>query len=286
MEEGTIWYYENEAPRLGLRVGYAIENILKVVDTPYQKLQILESRHFGRMLILDSCVMLTERDEFIYHEMITHPAVFAHQSPRSLLVIGGGDGGTLREAARHPSLERLVLCEIDEAVIQASREYFPGVAKGFDDPRVELVVGDAIEYVKGHKNEFDVIIIDSADPIGPGVGLFQAEFYQHVHNALRPGGVMTAQGESPYLHRKTVRDMHKALRSVFGASALYSAFIPTYPSGWWSFAFASKGVDACSAEAISRIEAAGFQTRYHTAAVQRAAFVLPPVVSELLEDGA
>ena len=282
MSEG--WFTENEDSEIGLRIGYAVEKVLARRKTEFQDLQVLQSPFFGRILTLDDRVMLTEYDEFIYHEMLVHVPIFAHPDPRRVLVVGGGDGGTLREAGRHGTVREMTLCEIDQGVIDASREFFPALAVGFDDPRSRIEVADAIEFVRSHEAAFDVVLIDSTDPIGPGVGLFTEEFYRSVHRALDEGGILAAQGESPYLHRDLVRSIHEKLRRVFPVTRLYQATIPTYPSGWWSFAYAAKEADPLADEVLARIESAALPTRYHTAEVHRAAFAIPPFAREIFED--
>ncbi len=235
-----MWYTEKHSENVGITL--KTSKTLFSGESEYQKLDIIETLEYGKMMVLDGLVMCTERDEFVYHDMITHPALFTHPNPKNVLVIGGGDGGTIREIVKHPGVEQAVLCEIDGLVIDKSIELLPTMACAIDgsNPKVQVEVGDGIAYIKEHQDQFDVILIDSTDPIGPAVGLFQEDFYRCVHAALRKDGIMVAQSESPFYHAQIQKDMYANLRNVFPIVEMYQAFIPTYPSGLWSFAFASK----------------------------------------------
>jgi spermidine synthase len=275
------WYIEEEVS--GFRLGFEIVETLHEEQTGLQHVQVHQTRSFGRLLVLDDCVMLTEHDEFIYHEMLAHVPLFTHPEPRRLLVVGGGDGGTLREAARHPTLEQIVLCEIDPRVTAVAREWFPALRPGLEDPRVQILHRDAAEYIREQARAFDVILVDSTDPVGPAAALFEQDFFEEARQALRDErGILAAQGESPHLQREQVRQLHAALGAVFPRTWLYQAHIPMYPSGWWSFALATLGLDPQATEVHERIRAAALPTRYHCADVHRAAFALPPCVRELL----
>ncbi len=191
-----IWYTEKYDDVLGLT--FKIKSMLHSEQSDFQKVEVIDTEAYGKMLLLDGLVMTTEKDEFFYHEMITHVPMLSHPNPERVLVVGGGDGGTVREVLNHPSVKEVVLCEIDKAVIDVSRKYLPSIAGKLDDNRVKINVEDAVEYMKRQKNTFDVILIDSTDPLGPGVGLFTKEFYTNVKNALKENGVMAAQSESLY----------------------------------------------------------------------------------------
>ena len=227
------------------------------------------------MLALDDLVMFTERDEFVYHEMLVHVPLCGIPEPKSVLIIGGGDAGCIREALKHPSVERVVLCEIDERVTRVCEEYFPWVADAVRDPRVELIFDDGVAFIEKHASTFDLIIVDSTDPIGPAVGLFLRDFYRKAARALKPGGVMAAQTESPHWGAPMVGAIYGELRHAFAHVAPYLGFIPTYPSGTWSWCWASADrahdafFDADRAAAI----AAG--CRYFNPEIHRAAFALP-----------
>jgi len=272
-----LWFTELQTPDLSL--GCRIDRTLIHEKTEYQDLAIVETRQYGRMLVLDGCVMTTEKDEFIYHEMIAHVPLATHPNPKKVLVVGGGDGGVIRESLRHPSVEAAVLAEIDEAVIRRSQEFLPTIAAGFRDPRARLAVGDGLKHVREHRGEYDVIICDSTDPIGPAVGLFSKEFFRDAREALTPEGIFVAQSESPFLHGELIARVMKDLAAVFPIARLYWAVIPTYPGAMWSFAVGSKKLDP--ATDFRRVE---LPTKYYSPDVHRAAFVLPPFVQALIKE--
>ena len=210
-----LWYTEKHSDNVGITIKAA--KTLFSGKSKFQQLDIIETLEFGRMMLLDGLVMVTERDEFIYHDMIVHPALFTHPNPKKVLVIGGGDGGTIREIMKHPQVELAVLCEIDGLVIEKSIEFLPSMASEIDgnNPRVKLHVDDGIAYIRDHQNEFDIILVDSTDPIGPAVGLFEENFYQLVFSALKSDGIMIAQSESPFYHAEIQKSMYQNLRVVF-----------------------------------------------------------------------
>ncbi|MCE3234645.1 MAG: spermidine synthase, partial [Vampirovibrio sp.] len=235
----------------------------------------------GRMLLLDGMVMTSERDEFIYHEMIAHIPMLAHPNPKNVLVIGGGDGGTIREVLKHPSVERAVLCEIDGDVIEVSKKYLPSIAGKLDDPRVEIEVRDGAAYIANHKNTFDVILIDSTDPIGPGEKLFTQEFYQNTLAALTENGIMACQSESPVAVPDECKRINKLLRSVFPYVQPYTACIPSYPGGQWTWSFCSKGIKPL--ENLNESVAAELEktARYYNREIHKSVFILPNYVKQV-----
>lgn len=220
--------------------GYAYDRELYKEKSPFQDLRVLSTPAYGNMLVLDDSVMLTDSDEFVYHEMIAHVPMSFHPRAKNILVIGGGDGGTVRELLRHRGVEKITLCEIDEAVIRACEKFFPKVACGLRDPRVNIVVGDGIEYMKRYQNEFDVVIVDSCDPIGPAEGLFTADFYRSASKALKENGVMVAQTECPWWDAKILRPIYENIRAAFPMVKPYIGSVPTYPRGLWSWTLATK----------------------------------------------
>ncbi len=270
-----LWYTEKHSDNVGITM--KTTKTLFSGKSKYQQLDIVETLEFGRMMLLDGLVMVTERDEFIYHDMIVHPALFTHPSPKKVLVIGGGDGGSIREIMKHPEVELAVLCEIDGLVIEKSIELLPSMASEIDghNPRVKLHVDDGLAYIREHQNEFDVILVDSTDPIGPAVGLFEEKFYRLVFSALREDGIMIAQSESPFYHAEIQKSMYQNLRAVFPIVEMYQAFIPTYPSGFWSFAFASKKYHPVNDFDHDRASQRNFATRYYNEDLHRGAFMLP-----------
>ena len=270
-----LWYTEKHSDNVGITI--KTTKTLFSGKSKYQQLDIVETLEFGRMMLLDGLVMVTERDEFIYHDMIVHPALFTHPSPKKILVIGGGDGGSIREIMKHPEVELAILCEIDGLVIEKSIEFLPTIASEINgsNPRVKLHVDDGLAYIRDHQNEFDIILVDSTDPIGPAVGLFEESFYQLVFSALKNDGIMIAQSESPFYHAKIQKSMYQNLRSVFPIVEMYQAFIPTYPSGFWSFAFASKTYHPTNDFDHDRAAQRNFVTRYYNEDLHRGAFMLP-----------
>ncbi len=212
-------------------------------NSPYQLVRVLESPSHGKFLALNNMVMCTERDEFHYHEMIVHPVMQVHKKPKNILVIGGGDGGTVRELLKY-GIDKVTMVEIDDAVVRATKEHLPTLSCEFDNPRLELRIEDGIEFVKNSKKDsYDIIIVDGSDPVGPAEGLFTAEFYRDCQRALRTGGLLVTQGESPLFHEKAFADLNACLKSIFGKERTHTLlfFAPTYPTGMWSHQIAVKG---------------------------------------------
>lgn len=278
-----LWFTEKHTGNTGITI--KITDCLFRGKTKYQDMAILQSPEYGKILLLDGLVMLTERDEFVYHEMIAHVPLFSHPNPRKILIIGGGDGGTIREALKHSCVEHIDLVEIDGMVIEKCQEYFPYVSQGLDSPKVSIHVTDGIKFVQDSTPCYDVVIIDSTDPIGPGEGLFTDPFYQNIFRILREDGLMVAQAESPFLHKKIITPMHRKLGKIFPVSGMYLAFIPTYPSGCWSFAFCSKKVDPYEHLDIHRYEKLQPEPGYYNPNIHRSSFSLPNFVKEMLPNG-
>lgn len=257
--------------------------------TPFQKVEIYDTFSYGKTLTLDGMVMTTEKDEFVYHEMLTHVGMQTHPHPKRVLIIGGGDGGAVREIVRYPELDEVVLCEIDDAVIEASKEHLPSIAASFDHPKLTLKIGDGIEYVRQSPDEsFDVVIVDSTDPVGPGEGLFTEDFYRDVKRILKADGLMITQSESPTFVPELFGALYQCYKTVFGAASVfcYLAFIPTYPSGMWSFSYCKKG-DYHPLEGFDATKSATFTQehglKYYNAGIHTAAFALPGFVQDLIQ---
>ncbi|NLM45719.1 MAG: polyamine aminopropyltransferase [Firmicutes bacterium] len=269
-----LWYTEKQTPNLGITC--LIRETLCHYQTRYQDLAILDTVQFGRMLVLDGMVMTTEKDEFVYHEMLAHIAMQSHPEPRHVLIVGGGDGGVLREVLKYDSVERATLVEIDAEVIEAAKKYLPSIAAGFADPRATVLVADGMEHVKQVAGEYDVILVDSTEPVGPGAKLFTSEFYRNVYRALKKDGLMVAQTESPFYNGDLIAEITASLQRIFPLTKLYLASVPTYPSGLWSFTAASKCYDPehCRKKPL--------QAKYYTYDVHTACFVLPGFVRELV----
>lgn len=273
------WLVDQGSP--DITTAFRVSRLLHQEQTAYQHLEIYESPVLGRMLVLDGAVQTTEREEFIYHEMLAHPALCTHAAPKRVLIIGGGDGGALEEALKHP-LDRATLVEIDEAVVRTSREYLPAVAgRAFADPRATVVIGDGIEYAGKTAERFDVVLVDSTDPQGPATGLFSPEFYGAIARRLMPGGILTVQSGSAVYQRDLIRSVRRTLRPFFPIVRTYIAAVVEYPATLWSFTMGSLGPDplAVAPESIAR-RTEGFDLRYYTPAGHHAAFAPPPFLRD------
>lgn len=271
-----LWYTERQTE--GVSLSCKVTRTLHSEQTPFQRLDVIETTQFGRMLVLDGMVQTTVGDEFVYHEMIVHVAMQTHPAPRRVCVIGGGDGGAVREVLKYPSVESVKLVEIDAKVVEASRRFFPELSSGLDDPRVECLYIDGIRHIHETKGAYDVILVDSTEPVGPAVGLFNREFYTACYESLGDRGVLVAQTESPFFNREILARAFRGIRSVFPITRLYLASIPTYPSGLWSFTLGSKEVDPLDVAP----DLTGITTRYYSEALHRAAFQLPRFVQEIV----
>jgi len=259
------------------------------VQSPFQRVRILESYKYGKMLALDDMVMTTEEDEFHYHEMISHPAMFTLENAKNILVIGGGDGGTVREILRHEGVEKVTMVEIDGAVIDSCKEFLPGIAAAFENPKLELIVDDGIAFLKNAKaNSYDLIIVDGSDPVGPAEGLFSVEFYTNCYNALKNTGMLVAQGESPKFNEKAFTELNHTLQGIFGKdkAPVSLFFVPTYPTGMWSFQYGIKG--DLNPKKISNTEkiqefVESKNLRYYNDEVHIGSFATPNFVKSLIK---
>ncbi len=280
-----LWYSEYHAPTVKFSI--QVKSQLHHEVTEHQTIFVFDSEEFGRFFTLDGYIMMTERDEFIYHEMITHPALAVNPAIRKVLLIGAGDGGAARELAKYRGIEEIHVVEIDRRVVEVAKEFLPQTACGFSDPRVTVYFQDGIKFVRNKENVYDLIIVDSTDPFGPGEVLFTKEFYGHCFNALTSRGILLNQNESPY-YKEDAREMlmaHRSISRVFPVSKLYQAHIPTYPSGHWLFGFASKGPDPLQGQQAERWNELGIRTRYYNTDLHRGAFYLPNYVLEMLSRG-
>lgn len=233
-----LWYYEQYGD--DLKAGFKANDVLFRGKSEFQTVDVIETAAYGRMLLLDGLVMCTDKDEFVYHEMIAHIPALNHPRPERIVVIGGGDGGTVRELLKHPEVKEIVLCEIDGMVVDACEKYFPQIAGGIRDPRVKLNVGDGVAYMKDHEpNSLDIVLVDSTDPIGPGEGLFSGDFYKSVARALKPDGLMACQSESPWHDAPILQRIYRNVSAGFQHVYPYVGSIPTYPKGMWSWTMAS-----------------------------------------------
>jgi spermidine synthase len=252
-------------------------------QTPYQKIEIFRTETFGYLMTIDGCTMVSTRDNFLYHEMIAHPALHSHPDPRDVVVVGGGDCGTLREVLKHPQVQRAVQVEIDERVTRLSEQYFPELCVANGDPRATLFFGDGIAWMKqAPAASLDLIIIDSTDPVGPAEGLFGRKFYIDCLKALRPGGILVQQSESPLLHLELIAEMHHFMRDAgFAQTRLLHFPQPIYPSGWWSASLAQKTAGAL-AQRLDETAVAALGTKFYNVETHQAAFALPNFVKQAL----
>ncbi|MCF7934886.1 MAG: polyamine aminopropyltransferase [Synergistales bacterium] len=271
-----LWFTEYQTR--DLRLGLRIKRVLRNIQTAYQHLLVVETQQYGNLLALDGAIQITEADEFAYHEMMAHIPSCAHPSPKRALVVGGGDGGVIRELLKHDSIEEAVLVDIDPEVTRASRDFFPKVSKALDEDRVTLLTADALAYIKGQSGSFDIVVVDSTDPVDFAAGLFRAPFYRDVAKALRPEGIMIAQTESPFAEPELVQGAYRELSTVFPVTALCWGALPTYPTGMWTYAVGSKVLDPGE----PRRTLPARSTRYYSSSVHRAAFVLPPFLSDMI----
>lgn len=278
-----LWYTEQHTD--SVRFSIRVEKQLYTAQSPFQRIDVFSSSEFGTFLTLDGLMMVTEKDEFIYHDMIVHVPMATNPDIRRVLVIGAGDGGTVRELTRYPSVEHIDMVEIDRMVVDVCREYLPQTACKLDDPRVALHFEDGLRFVRTREAEYDLIIVDSTDPFGPGEGLFTREFYGNCYKALRDDGILVNQHESPYYetYARSMKRAHRRIREFFPVCRVYEAHIPTYPSGHWLFGFASRRYDPVAGLAAGRWNALGLKTRYYNTDLHPAAFMLPTYVKEMLE---
>jgi spermidine synthase len=278
-------YLEYYNGTTGLSVG--VNRVLFSEQTPFQKVEVYETDTWGNLMTIDGMVMLSQKDEFVYHEMIAHVACFSHPNPRRVLIIGGGDGGTAREVLKHPSVQHVDMVEIDEAVVRASKLHMPEVGD-FSNPKLNVLYENGLTFVDHVPEKYDVIIIDGSDPVGPAVDLFKQEFYDKCYEALNDTGVLTSQTESPWVpsYHESMKSVFKALDNAFAVSRMYLAFIPLYPTGMWSMAYASKGIDPLSEDVVSSIRTRGASfldnLQYYNEDIHKASFALPGFVRQII----
>lgn len=278
-----LWYTEQHTENV--RFSIKVEKQLHSEQTEFQRIDVLEAKEFGKFLTLDGLMMITEKDEFIYHDMIVHVPMATNPNIKKVLVIGAGDGGTIRELTRYSTIEEIHMVEIDERVVDICKEYFEITACKLDDRRVKMFFEDGLRFVRGKENEYDLIIVDSTDPFGPGEGLFTKEFYGNCYIALKEDGILVNQHESPYYdyHAKAMKDAHEKIVNYFPINKVYQAHIPTYPSGHWLFGFASKKYDpikSLDSDAWNKLD---IKTKYYNTDLHVGCFALPNYVKEMLD---
>ena len=274
-----LWCTENQTETLGLTA--RVKETLFAGKSEFQDIAVVDSYQFGRMLVLDGVFQTSIFEEYVYHEMIAHVPLFIHPNPKKVLVIGGGDGGTVREVVRHDTVEKVEMVEIDGMVVEACKKYLPEISAALNEPnpKLDLKIGDGIQHMADATNEYDVIIVDCSDPIGPGEGLFTPEFYRNVYKALKEDGLFVQQTESPFYHRELIKRIQKDVKAIFPITDLYLAHIPIYPGGCHCFTFGSKKYGPKDADTSRQT----MEMRYHNAEVQQGCFALPNFVRELMK---
>jgi len=282
--ELELWYTEKHTEKVNFSI--KVKQQLFSCKSEYQQIDVFDSEEFGRFLTIDGLMMLTEKDEFIYHEMIVHVPMAVHPTAKEILVIGAGDGGVARELTRYQTVENIDMVEIDEMVIEVSKQYLPITSCGFNDSRVNINCQDALKYIRTCSNKYDLIIVDSTDPFGPGEGLFTKEFYGNCFNALKEDGILVNQHECPFYdsYSFSMQRAHKSIYEIFPVCKVYQAHIPTYPSGHWLFGFASKKYHPLEDFDSAKWNSLGMKTRYYNTQLHLGAFALPNYVEEMLEN--
>jgi len=279
------WYSEINDQWKGEATSLELDgDVLVDTRSKYQHIMVFKTKAYGMTLVLDDAIQLTEKDECAYQEPIAHIPLFAHPNPKKVLVVGGGDGGVLREIAKHPQVEEIHLCEIDEMVIDVCKKYLPTLACGFDDPRVKVFIRDGFEFMKEHQNEYDVIITDSSDPEGPASALFGEEFFKLTKGALREGGILCTQAESIWLHLQLIVDMKAFISRIYPRVEYALTQVPTYPSGTIGFFICSADGHSCAKPVREIPKEIADKMKYYSAEIHEKAFVLPAFARRKLQD--
>jgi len=273
-----LWYTEKQTESFGITA--KITKTYVNEQTEIQQLDMLETEQFGTMLVLDGMVMTTVKDEFVYHEMVAHPILFTHPNPEHVLVVGGGDGGVIREIMKHPKVKKAVLVDIDGKVIEYSKKFLPSIACELENPRVEVIVNDGFMHIHDHKSCYDVIMVDSTEPVGPAANLFTRGFYRGIYEALKEDGMFVAQTDNPWFKAELIENVTRDVKQVFPIVRVYAANIPTYPSGLWTFTMGSKKYDPLEVDTSTLPE---LDTKYYSPRLHKAAFVLPKFVEDLVK---
>ncbi len=279
-----LWFTENHSKNVKFSI--RVDKHLRSAQSEYQRIDVFESEEFGRLLTLDGLLMITEKDEYIYHEMITHVPMAVNPDISNVLVIGAGDGGTVRELTRYNHIKNIDMVEIDEMVVDICREYMPSTASKLSDPRVHIYYQDGLRFVRGVENEYDLIIVDSTDPFGVGEGLFTKEFYGNCYKALKEDGILVNQHESTFYiaYANSMKRAHSRIKSTFPIALVYQAHIPTYPSGHWLFGFASKKYDPRSDLKADWWNSLGIKTKYYNTILHTGCFAIPNNVRDCLRE--
>ncbi|UCE25936.1 MAG: polyamine aminopropyltransferase [Candidatus Zixiibacteriota bacterium] len=277
----NVWYSELLDGQSGLTL--KVNRIIDSRESSFQRIDVIENQDFGKLLVLYGSLMVADNDNNSYNEMISHVPLFAHPAPSQALIIGGGDCGALTEVMKHPEVEQCTMCEIDKMVVETAEKHFPRLTRGLTDARSKVVFEDGKSYIERGSNQYDVIMLDLSDPVGPAADLFQKKFHQRVFEQLKDDGIMVAQTESPFYNRKTVEALYENLREIFPIVKMYTCFMPIYPSGLWSFAFCSKKYDPIDDFDQERYDRLQLDTQYYNDRIHRACFALPEFVVRLMK---
>ncbi|XP_072174934.1 spermidine synthase-like [Diadema setosum] len=281
------WFSELSPMWPGEAASLEVEEVLFHERSKYQDVLVFKSKTYGNVLVLDGAIQCTERDEFSYQEMLAFLPLNSHPNPKKVLVVGGGDGGVIREVVKHPAVESVTQCEIDGKVIEVCKKYLPCMAVGYSSPKLHQHIGDGFAFMKQNKGAFDVIITDSSDPIGPAKMLFEQEYYELMRSSLKPGGIIGTQGESPWLHLSLIKTMQTFCRTLFPVVDYAVTSIPTYPSGCIGFTLCSMSPETSFRDPIFKLTSEQVKEmglRYYNADIHRASFVLPQFAKEALEE--
>jgi len=275
-----LWFTEEQTRYL--KLSFQVKEVLENKHSHYQNIAVLDTENFGKVLILDGYIQVTQLDEFIYHEMIAHVPLITHENPENVLIIGGGDGGTAREALKHPTVKKITLVEIDREVVEVCRRLFPETSASLEDSRIEVICEDGFSFLKNTPVNYDVIIVDSTEPVGPAQSLFSYDFYQTAKKALQDKGIVVAQTESPFYNRELLQQSLNHVKNLYPLAGLYLAPIPSYPGGLWSFTLGSKGNDP---RQINYTETCFLKhCQYYSQEIHKNSFILPPYFEKFMED--
>lgn len=276
----NVWYSELHNGQSGLTI--KVDRIIESTESEFQRIDVLETKDYGKMLVLYGSLMVCDNDNNAYNEMLAHVPLSVHPHPKDVVIIGGGDCGTLTEVLKHPAVSTCTMCEIDEKVVEVSKRHFPQLTAGLSDSRANLLFSDGKKFLEETDDKFDIVLLDLSDPIGPAADLFQKSFHQTVYDRLNDDGIMVAQSESPFYNKETVQAMYKNLREIFPIVRMYLCFMPIYPSGFWSFAFCSKKYEPIDDFDQSRFESYDMTTQYYNSETHKAAFGLPQFAKKLI----
>lgn len=279
-EPWDLWYRELNRGNCGLTL--KINRVLESTRSEFQRIEVLENAHYGKLLVLYGSLMVADNDNNAYNEMLAHVPLFTHPNPREVLIVGGGDCGTLTEVMKHPEVGHCTMCELDRMVVETTKKHLPYLTAGLEDSRANLVFQDGKKFIEDGDDRYDVIMLDLSDPVGPAAELFQKPFHQKVYDRLNDDGILVAQSESPYFNKEVVRSMYANLKSIFPVVRMYTCFMPIYPSGLWSFAFCSKNYDPIDDFDRDRWKELGLETKYYNDEIHIGAFGLPRFCRELV----